>query len=117
MKATLDAALADVPSVRHVLVVPRLGLEVSLQSRDVPWRDALAQQPDTFTTERTAADDPMMLIYTSGTTGKPKGAVHSHCGFPIKAAQDMVHCFDVHCPRRAGQGLWHRQGATGGEGR
>jgi acetyl-CoA synthetase len=37
-----------------------------------------------------------MLIYTSGTTGKPKGAVHTHCGFPIKAAQDMAHCFDVH---------------------
>ena len=37
----------------------------------------------------------MMIIYTSGTTGRPKGAVHSHCGFPIKTAQDMVHCFDV----------------------
>jgi acetyl-CoA synthetase len=37
-----------------------------------------------------------MLIYTSGTTGRPKGAVHTHCGFPLKAAQDMAHCFDVH---------------------
>jgi acetyl-CoA synthetase len=36
-----------------------------------------------------------MIIYTSGTTGKPKGAVHTHCGFPVKTAQDMVHCFDV----------------------
>ncbi len=36
-----------------------------------------------------------MLIYTSGTTGKPKGAVHVHCGFPIKGAQDMAHLFDV----------------------
>jgi len=36
-----------------------------------------------------------MIIYTSGTTGRPKGAVHSHCGFPIKSAQDLVHCFDV----------------------
>jgi acetyl-CoA synthetase len=46
--------------------------------------------------ERTEAEDPLMLIYTSGTTGRPKGAVHTHCGFPVKAAQDMVHCFDVH---------------------
>ena len=38
----------------------------------------------------------MMLIYTSGTTGKPKGAVHTHCGFPIKAAQDMSHGLDLH---------------------
>ena len=43
----------------------------------------------------TDADEPMMIIYTSGTTGRPKGAVHTHCGFPIKTAQDMVHCFDV----------------------
>jgi acetyl-CoA synthetase len=45
--------------------------------------------------EVTEAEDPYMLIYTSGTTGKPKGAVHVHCGFPIKGTQDMAHCFDV----------------------
>ena len=37
----------------------------------------------------------MMIIYTSGTTGRPKGALHTHCGFPIKAAQDMLLGFDV----------------------
>jgi acetyl-CoA synthetase len=36
-----------------------------------------------------------MLIYTSGTTGRPKGTVHVQGGFPIKATQDMAHCFDV----------------------
>jgi acetyl-CoA synthetase len=36
-----------------------------------------------------------MIIYTSGTTGRPKGAVHTHCGFPIKAAQDMRHAMDL----------------------
>ena len=45
---------------------------------------------------RTDAEDPLMIIYTSGTTGRPKGTVHTHCGFPIKAAQDMAHCIDVH---------------------
>ena len=53
------------------------------------------REPAEFATARTAADEPFMLIYTSGTTGKPKGAVHTHCGFPIKAAQDMQHGFDV----------------------
>jgi len=38
----------------------------------------------------------MMIIYTSGTTGKPKGAVHTHCGFPIKSAQDMWMGLDLH---------------------
>jgi acetyl-CoA synthetase len=36
-----------------------------------------------------------MIIYTSGTTGRPKGAVHVHGGFPVKAAQDMAHCMDI----------------------
>jgi acetyl-CoA synthetase len=36
-----------------------------------------------------------MVIYTSGTTGKPKGAVHTHAGFPVKAAQDMAFGTDL----------------------
>ena len=43
----------------------------------------------------TDADSPFMIIYTSGTTGRPKGTVHVHGGFPVKATQDMAHCFDV----------------------
>jgi acetyl-CoA synthetase len=45
--------------------------------------------------EDTSAEDPYMVIYTSGTTGRPKGAVHVHGGFPVKAAQDLAHCFDL----------------------
>jgi acetyl-CoA synthetase len=55
----------------------------------------MPRQPAEATTEITDAEDVLMLIYTSGTTGKPKGAVHTHCGFPIKAAQDMRHSMDL----------------------
>ena len=40
-------------------------------------------------------NDPFMIIYTSGTTGKPKGAVHTHGGFPLKIAHDSAVHFDV----------------------
>ena len=96
MKEVADVSVAAAPSVEHVVVARRLGIDVSMGPPDLRWSDLLANRPDTCATERTGADDPMMLIYTSGTTGRPKGAVHSHCGFPIKTAQDMVHCFDVH---------------------
>ena len=46
------------------------------------WRDS----PPSTRPSATDPEDPYMIIYTSGTTGKPKGAVHVHCGFPIKAA-------------------------------
>jgi acetyl-CoA synthetase len=94
MKAIADTA-ADAARVAHVIVVPRLGRDVALTRRDRRWNDLVAAQADRAATEQTDADDPLMLIYTSGTTGRPKGAVHTHCGFPIKTAQDMMHAFDV----------------------
>src|SRR5207248_1969640 len=43
----------------------------------------------------TLAVSAIGAVYTSGTTGRPKGAVHVHGGFPVKAAQDLAHCFDL----------------------
>ena len=96
MKPVADEAVAASPSLRHVIVVSRLGIDVPMQSRDHRWADVMGPRAVECPTEQTDAEDPLMLIYTSGTTGRPKGAVHTHCGFPIKTAQDMAHCFDVH---------------------
>ena len=95
MKAVADEAVAASPSVRHVILVSRIGTTVVMHTRDRLWSDVVESQSSVCETERTSAEDPLMLIYTSGTTGRPKGAVHTHCGFPIKAAQDMAHGFDV----------------------
>jgi acetyl-CoA synthetase len=97
MKGTVDTALSQVPSVKKVIVVKRTGQsDVPWdKSKDIWWSDLVSSQSVEAETERTAAEDILMLIYTSGTTGKPKGAVHTHCGFPIKAAQDMYHAMDL----------------------
>lgn len=97
MKATADEACAAVPTLRHVVVVRRGdGSDVPMRpGRDVWYHEICAGQPPEAPTEDTAADDVFMLIYTSGTTGRPKGTVHVQGGFPIKATQDMAHCFDV----------------------
>ncbi|HEX9114889.1 MAG TPA: AMP-binding protein [Anaerolineae bacterium] len=96
LKETADQALAQTPDVRHVIVVRRTGHPTPMTpDRDHWWHDIVARQSAQAETEHTSAEDPVMLIYTSGTTGRPKGTVHTHCGFPIKAAQDLAHGFDV----------------------
>ncbi|HET8630561.1 MAG TPA: AMP-binding protein [Thermomicrobiales bacterium] len=96
LKETADAALAGAPEVEHVVVIRRTGADVPMTpGRDHWWDDLAARGPAEYPTERTAAEDLFMIIYTSGTTGRPKGALHTHDGFPLKATQDLAHCFDL----------------------
>ena len=85
MKPIADEAVAQIPTLKHTIVLQQNG----------QWNVDLRNAGDSAT-ERTSAEDPMMIIYTSGTTGKPKGAVHTQCGFPIKSAQDMWMGLDLH---------------------
>ena len=97
MKATADEALDAAPSVKRCLVVRRTGADVPWNAeRDVWWDAAVTSASDEpLDSARTDANDPFMIIYTSGTTGRPKGAVHVHAGFPVKAAVDLAHGFDL----------------------
>ncbi len=100
MKQVAHEAASQVSTLKHLIV---LGTAEDQQAERLPykthsWSDLIdlstpgSQQP----TARTSAEDPMMIIYTSGTTGRPKGAVHTHCGFPVKSVQDMWHGLDLH---------------------
>ncbi len=97
LKRVADAAANNVPTLRRVFVLRRTGHDIPMrQERDLWWHDIIPAQSETAEAEDTAAEDLLMIIYTSGTTGRPKGAVHTHCGFPVKAAQDMAFGTDVH---------------------
>ncbi|MGE0132200.1 MAG: AMP-binding protein [Blastocatellales bacterium] len=97
-KLIADEAVADCPEITRVIVVRRMRVTAPMKpGRDMTWDQLLAtgdlagsaaRQP-----EPTGAEDPLIAIYTSGTTGRPKGVLHTHCGFPVKSAQDM--CFGV----------------------
>jgi len=96
MKETADRALVTCPTVTKVIVYRRVVREVPwTHGRDQVWEVLLEDEPDHAPTHELDPEDPLMIIYTSGTTGRPKGTVHVHGGFPIKAAQDMAHGFDV----------------------
>ena len=102
MKSIADEAAEQIGSLQHMIVLRRTGQAIHMKAeRDHWWHELVDGQSDVCETERTSAEDPLMIIYTSGTTGRPKGAVHTHCGFPIKAAQDMAFGTDVHGAFRA----------------
>ncbi len=97
MKPVADQAVERVKTLEHVIVLRSAGNTVMMKpGRDHWWHEIVLSQADEAATERTMAEDTLMVIYTSGTTGRPKGAVHTHCGFPIKAAQDMAFGVDLH---------------------
>lgn len=101
LKSVADAAVAAAPSIERLLVVRRAAGDrvVSWASeRDVWWATPSETGGPADAVGRSVERDPetpYMVIYTSGTTGRPKGAVHVHGGFPIKAAQDLAHTFDL----------------------
>lgn len=95
MKKEADLAANQCPSIKKIIVVNRTGnVDYSTHSRDISW-ESLKKNVSDYNTEITDSNDRFMIIYTSGTTGKPKGALHTHSGFPIKAAFDAGICMDV----------------------
>ena len=95
-KAIIDEALAAAPSVEHVVVWRRLGLDCPMTpGRDLDWEEAVAGSPGTRPPLAVDSEHPYLIAYTSGTTGKPKGTVHVQGGFLVKIASEVAYQADL----------------------
>ena len=97
LKANVDEALKNCPSVMHTLVVRRTGGDVDMMNgRDHWWHDMQKRVEAECPVEVMDAEDPLFILYTSGSTGKPKGVLHTTGGYLVYASMTHQYVFDYH---------------------
>ena len=97
LKANVDAALKNCPSIQKCLVVRRTGGQIGwVKDRDVWWHEARETVSAYCTPAEMSAEDPLFILYTSGSTGKPKGVLHTTGGYLLHAAATHKYIFDYH---------------------
>jgi acetyl-CoA synthetase len=97
LKDNADTAVAECPSIEHVITVKRCGNEHAFtQGRDVWYHELVGAQSVECEPEPMDAEDFLYLLYTSGTTGKPKGIAHTTGGYLTQVAATHRMIFDIH---------------------
>lgn len=84
LKAVVDEALLNCPTVKKVIVLERTKYEVKMvNGRDVWWHEEEKNISSVCEAEIMDSEDMLFILYTSGSTGKPKGVVHTCGGYMV----------------------------------
>ena len=96
LKAAVDEALKETPSVKNCIVVRRTGSEIHMEAgRDHWWHDLMKDAAPNCDAEELDSEHPLFILYTSGTTGKPKGILHTTGGYLLQAHLTTKWVFDL----------------------
>jgi acetyl-CoA synthetase len=97
LKAAVDEALKETPSVESCVVVRRTGSDVAVHAgRDHWWHELVETVDANCPAEELDSEHPLFILYTSGTTGKPKGILHTTGGYLLQAHMTTKWIFDIH---------------------
>jgi acetyl-CoA synthetase len=95
LKETVDDALKKSPSVKHCVVLNRVGNEVNMQTgRDHWWHGLVETETADCPAEELDSETPLFILYTSGSTGKPKGIFHTTAGYNLWTKLTFQWVFD-----------------------
>ena len=96
LKAAVDEALKETPSVTACIVVRRTGSQQEMQDgRDFWWHDLMETVETECAAEELDSEHPLYILYTSGTTGKPKGILHTTAGYLLQTHLTTKWVFDL----------------------
>ena len=103
LKANVDAALSQCPTVDTVIVLERTNAQIHWEDgRDIAYATTTATASTECTAVSMASEAPLFILYTSGSTGKPKGVLHTTGGYLLQAASSFKYVFDY----REGEVFW-----------
>uniref|UniRef100_A0AAR2LML1 Propionate--CoA ligase n=1 Tax=Pygocentrus nattereri TaxID=42514 RepID=A0AAR2LML1_PYGNA len=94
LKATVDGAVKNCPSVQHVFVAQRTSHSMPMGKLDRPLEEAMARESAECPPEPMGSEDMLFMLYTSGSTGKPKGIVHTQAGYLLYTSLTHQYVFD-----------------------